>query len=122
MISFKTRKQVVEYVRSANNIGLSAIRSACERDLLERKENSKNYLIALFTLKVVNKKEAYKLNKAISKIVLNFSDVPSELKIEVSNYINYVINTPASINDVIGNAVDCAPAVLFHWFNNKEEV
>lgn len=63
-----------------------------------------------------------KLNQAIAAIQLNFSDVPAHLKIQVSNYCLYVLNNPMSIEDVIGNAVDCAPDELQYWFHNDKPV
>ena len=59
-----------------------------------------------------------KLNQAIEAIQLNFKDVPTHLKLAVSNYCMHVVNTPDSIDHVIGNAVDCAPFELQHWFHN----
>jgi hypothetical protein len=63
-----------------------------------------------------------KLNQAIAAIQSNFSDVPAHLKIQVSNYCLYVVNTPASVDDVIGNAVDCAPIELQDWFHNDKPI
>lgn len=63
-----------------------------------------------------------KKHQAIAAIQLNFSDVPAHLKIQVSNYCLYVANTPASVDDVIGNAVDCAPIELQDWFHNDKPI